>query len=131
MRNLTLNQLARLVHTSAVDHGAWDDVASRPDKEALVLRLALVHGELGQALGALLAGEPDRTEDDGRIVSKLDPTAIPYVVSGEPKGFLAELADVILRVLDVCGACGFDIDGMVALKATYAEKRRGGDAGVH
>ena len=122
MRNLTLNQLARLVHTGAVDHGAWDDVACRPDEKDLALRLALVHSEVGQALGALLAGEPDRTEENGRIVSKLDPTAIPYVASGRPEGFLAELADVILRVLDVCGACGFDIDGMVALKATYAEK---------
>lgn len=122
MRNLTLNQLARLVHTSAVDHGAWDDVACRPDEKDLALRLALVHSEVGQALGALLAEEPDRTEEGGRVISKLDPTAIPYVASGEPRGFLSELADVILRVLDVCGACGFDIDGMVALKATYAEK---------
>ena len=122
MRNLTLNQLARLVHTAAADHGAWDDAACRPGEKDLALRLALVHGEVSQALGALLAGEPDRTEESGRIVSKLDPTAVPYVASGEPKGFLSELADVVLRVLDVCGACGFDIDGMVALKATYAEK---------
>ncbi len=122
MRNLTLNQLARFVHTSAVDHGAWDDVACRPDAKDLVLRLALIHSEVGQALGALLAGEVDRTEEDGRVISRLDPTAIPYVASGEPKGFLAELADVVLRVLDVCGACGHDLDGMVALKASYAEK---------
>ena len=122
MRNLTLNQLARLVHTSAVDRGAWDDVACRPDEKDLALRLALVHSEVGKALEALLAEGPDRTEEDGRIISTLDPTAIPYVASGRPEGFLAELADVILRVLDVCGACGFDIDGMVALKATYAEK---------
>ena len=128
MRNLTLNQLARLVHTAAVDQGAWDDVACRPDEKDLAFRLALIYGEVGQALGALLSGAADRTEENGRVVSKLDPTAIPYVASGQPEGFLAELADVVLRVLDVCGACGFDIDGMVALKATYAEAHGGGGA---
>ena len=42
---------------------------------------------------------------------------------GKPEGIPTELADVILRVLDMCGHYGIDIGSMLAEKNEYNKAR--------
>lgn len=42
---------------------------------------------------------------------------------GKPEGVPSELADTIIRILDICGYYGIDIDEIVAEKMTYNETR--------
>lgn len=71
------NALAREVHETAVSKGWWDK--ERSDGEII----ALMHSELSEALEAIRNGNPS---DD----------KIPQFTGAE-----AELADVIIRIMDV------------------------------
>jgi len=50
----------------------------------------------------------------------------------KPEGFAAELADVIIRVLDTAGALGLDMERALSLKHEYNKTRphRHGDKAI-
>ena len=41
----------------------------------------------------------------------------------KPEGFASELADVVIRVADVCGRLGLDLEAAVVEKMTYNATR--------
>ncbi|MFT3952766.1 MAG: hypothetical protein QM689_12665 [Oscillospiraceae bacterium] len=77
------NKLAKEVHENAVAHGWWET-----EKEFGEL-IALLHSEVSEALEEYRKGhEPDETY---------------YAEDGKPQGIPSEIADLILRALDICG----------------------------
>lgn len=42
---------------------------------------------------------------------------------GKPTGFPSELADVVIRVADLCGALGIDLEGAVERKTAFNKTR--------
>ena len=93
------NALAKDVNQNAVDKGWWDD--ERNDGEMI----CLMHSELSEALEGLRHGDPP---DDH----------IPEFRSSE-----AELADVVIRIMDYGAARGLRIAEAIIAKTEYNKTR--------
>ena len=137
----TLNQLRDEVHENAINKGFWDK-----ERETGTL-LMLIVSEISEAL------EADRHEkycDLMRYYEKCQDAFIfkhkqetdPMFYPHNPESILTddeiekqsfeyyvkdtvedELADAVIRILDLCGAKGIDIEKHIELKMKYNETR--------
>lgn len=105
---MTLNEVARVAHDTAVIKGFWDGDAADVAK-----KLLLIHSEVSEAAEELRRdGRTDSpgAEDAGR---------------GEhsKQGLPSELADVLIRTLDLMQYLNIDVDAAVFDKLKYNEQR--------
>ena len=96
-----LNDLAKEVHRNAVNHGWWE--SDRPFAEVLIN----IEGEVLELWEAYRRGTLDDQCDK----------PVPLTCKEE------ELADIIIRVLDLCGRQKVDIDKAVELKHAFNKTR--------
>lgn len=114
----TISEWQKKIHTWARGKGWWASafgagadargVLSVNDREhrALVAeKLLLVHSEITEAVEEYRGGEDFRT-----VVVSAD---------GKPLGFPTELADAVIRILDLAEACGIDLEGEIERKMAY------------
>lgn len=88
------------VYKTAVDHGWWEGAVNIPEK------LALIHSEVSEALEEYRKGialDEVYYEED----------------SGKPDGFGIELADAVIRIMDLCGYLGIDLAALVVEKHEF------------
>lgn len=88
-----LNNLVYHIHYQATQHGWWDDWARMQTNEEELLKISqallLINAEVAEATEELRAGKmPESTELEGN----------------KEEGFLVELADVVIRTLDLAAA---------------------------
>lgn len=104
---MTLNELVHAAHENSRAKGWWEgDSHNVPEK------LMLIVSELAEAL-----------EDyrNGNMVTEMEP---PYRVgAAKPVGFPTELADAVIRIGDLCGFLGIDLDAVVRQKMAYNATR--------
>src|SRR3989304_1181325 len=95
----SLAEWQREIHELAVDKGWWPyaDAVTTP---VIVEKLCLIHSEVSEALEELRQGE-------GPL------QFISYDEDTKPIGFVIELADIMIRTLDLCGALDLDIEEVI------------------
>jgi len=97
--------LVEMAHATAREKGWHDPEHPRTIPELL----CLVHSEVSEALEAYR--DPDRE------------ICVEYEVDGKPEGVPSELADVVIRVADVAGLLGIDLEGAIRRKLAYNKTR--------
>ena len=101
---LRLADYQRGVHETAVAHGWWDQ------PRAVLEALALVHAEISEAV------EEYRIDNANLADVRRSDT-------GKPEGFGVELADAIIRILDLCEHLGIDMETLLTEKNEYNRTR--------
>jgi NTP pyrophosphatase (non-canonical NTP hydrolase) len=100
---MNIRELQYNVHQLAVSKGWYENVPSATDPTWIGARLALIHSEVSEAL-----------EDvrDGNTLTTIGTT-------GKPCGLPSELADIIIRVLDLAGSLNIDMQAAIEMKHAY------------
>ena len=94
-------QLCRRAFDTAVAKGWYDPPKSNVES------LALVHSEVSEAVECLRTGEPP----------------LYFKEDGKPEGVVAELADVVIRVADLCESNMWDLQKAIEVKMEYNKTR--------
>lgn len=104
----SISMLIHSAHQNAINKGWYEDPRTFGEL------IALMHSELSEALEDYRAG---------RAINEI------YYKGEKPCGVPIELADVLIRVFDLCGYYGIDLEGAVKKKMHYnatRERRHGG-----
>lgn len=125
-----MREIQREVHQLAKDNGWWPegtDVRIVPEK------LALIHSEISEALEEYRSLKDQDIQDTyypTRTSGYIDPDNGQYCdweegqePSWKPEGFGIELADAIIRILDLADFLGLDMEALVLEKHKYNQSR--------
>lgn len=106
---MTLYELVNAAYENSKAHGFHDGEETDPK---IPEKLCLIHAEVSEAL------EHYREGNDGFPIQ-----TIWTRDSQKPDGFAVELADIVIRIGDLCGALGIDLESAVKVKMEYNKSR--------
>lgn len=98
---MNIAKTAVRVHQNSAEHGFWEE-------NNIPTKLMLIVTEVAEAMEEYRLGTP--VQD------------VTYQ-NGKPEGFVIELADIIIRALDLSEHYGFDIERALKDKISYNETR--------
>ncbi len=101
---MTLSDLVRVAYANAQAKGWHDQERQMPEL------LCLVHSEVSETMEAYR----DPTHEAVEEWTGPD---------GKPEGVPSELADILIRIADMCGLYGIDLEGAVMRKLAYNATR--------
>jgi len=126
-----LHYFRRRVHRHAIEKGFWkgtDYPEHAPSEKDVAMKIALIHSEVSEALEEL---RRRRLEIYRKCTA--DGTYHPYHSAicscyktkekQKPEGLVVELADAVIRIMDLCEALGLPLEEALILKAEYNDKR--------
>ncbi len=127
-----ISELVADAYETAKSKGWHDKPATFGD------RIALIHSELSEALEAFRTLDND-SHDQLRqqtyksavtgLLTRLpcqyttDSEGVETQTNNKPEGVWSELADVVIRVADLCGLYGIDLDEALEAKMAYNKTR--------
>lgn len=94
-----IQELSKLIHQRAVSKGFWEEERNVGEL------IALIHSELSEALEAYRDGD----KPDDKLPNH--------------RGLTVELADALIRILDMAGGMNLDIAGAIVDKLNYNKSR--------
>ena len=98
----TITNLQKEIHKTAREKGFWDQERNIGEL------ISLCHSELSEAL------------EEARLDNALTGIRMQHK---KPLGFPIELADLIIRVLDMAGGLGIDLGEAIRIKMAYNKTR--------
>lgn len=129
----TISEWQKKIHTWARSKGWWssafgpeDDVdaatsvlvvENREHRALVAEKLLLVHSEITEAVEEYRKGNPFRlTYEFDQEGMMRQASSLPIA---KPEGFPTELADAVIRILDLAEACGIDLEGEIERKMEH------------
>lgn len=120
-----LNELAKIINTRAHEKGFWEN---SDNPYAIPTKLMLIVSELSEALEADRIGRYARIDEYERQMaamnfirfSEFDPDQFVFYIKDS---FEDEIADTFIRLLDLVGQLGIDIEKHIELKMQYNQTR--------
>lgn len=118
---MKINELTKAVHENAVNHGWWQEERSFGDL------IALCHSELSEALEEYRKGHSPT--EIYKYCSKCgldeyqESPCMNCSIANKPEGILSELADVVIRIMDMCGHYGIDLEAALIEKHEFNKTR--------
>lgn len=116
-----LNELCKKAYHTACEKG-WHD---KP--RSILEDLALVHSEISEAVEEARTSEfltePYCIDESTKTRMYLGPHRSAWRGLHKPEGLPSELADACIRIFDICGKMGIDLDFVVDIKMRYNESR--------
>ena len=100
---MKISRLQNECHKIAVSKGWWDE------KRNIGEALCLIHSEVSEALEEYRRG--------------IDLQEIYFDGDGKPQGFPIELADTVIRLLDLCGGLRIDLEDAIKVKMKFNKSR--------
>lgn len=127
-KKLSMYELAVEVFGINSNNGWWRE----PDRNIGEV-LALIHSEVSEALEDWRVEGNYVLNSTGHLGTGGMPLEAGYRVepSGKPVGFWSEIADVIIRCLDLVGRYDIDIDTIIDEKLRYNRTRSDRHGGKH
>jgi NTP pyrophosphatase (non-canonical NTP hydrolase) len=128
---MEINKIAQEIHSINIEKGFWEDRATKNIGEMLML----IVSELAEALEAHRKGHKScSTEEFDKSIQAANsaPMANTEISTEEWKrifeekvknSFEDELADTVIRVLDVCAGMGIDLEWHISQKMKYNRLR--------
>lgn len=107
MQDLTIAELTDESYKTAVEKGWWDE--GEGTDRSIGMALMLMVSELSEAL------------EEHRAGKALD--EIWYQPTGKPEGIPVELADVLIRIADLCGHHKIPLERALREKLAYNKTR--------
>jgi hypothetical protein len=105
----TLNDLIALVHKNALAHGFWEGEDATDENARFLVHLERVHRELSEA---------------GQLHDRFHDIRETWIEKGgKPEGIPVELADAVIRIFDMCGRYGIDLEDVILRKHAYNKTR--------
>lgn len=120
---MELNQIQKIVHELAKEKG-WHD-----QDVSLVERIMLVVTELAEGVECIRNNEPpiwQKGEGKNPLTSevvKLMPISPEWKETSKPEGVQVELADAVIRIMDIFESQGWKLEEAIRLKHTYNKTR--------
>lgn len=121
---MKINELTKEVHENAKAHGWWNG-----EPRSFGELIALCHSELSEAL------EEYRNGKDFKEIyysCKAKPNSVDFIrcnekckecKHGKPEGIPSELADTVIRIMDMCGYYEIDLESILIEKHEFNKSR--------
>lgn len=110
---VSIHEMQCRVHANAVNKAFWEEHG-----EPVAGRYELTPAEILSKLMLTVTEVAEAAEDvrEGKMETTLDER-------GKPVGLGSELADIVIRVMDLAGGLGIDLESEMLRKASYNEGR--------
>lgn len=109
---MELDHLIEMCYENAKEHGFWDDI-NKNDRLVFEEKLLLLHSEISEVFEEIRAG---------KTIHELYYNSEPGK-ENKPEGIEIELADLAIRLFDMCGFYKIDLLSAIILKHTYNKTR--------